>query len=430
MRMCMSPWLLEEIPPDTTVVSGTTRSLPRRQRWRRRSIRLAGVGGRKLTAPLRRLKPRRATCHLPLGARWPTIDSMKPDSLPSPCRVARLPLLTGLLLSGTPLAAQQRLEIGVSGELRTFDSQLELSTGVGIAGRLGYWIAGPLSLEGEATYARPRTDTPLRARVGITTFGGWMLLNQRLGDIGTLFLKGGYAGVNFGACPTVPAPSAGPCGSAGVVQGGLGGRLAFSPVVQLRYEATVNRSLTTLKFANFTIQTGLALVLGGQRRRARAGTTQDPCARLAGATARAACQDSVAPPSETARANPPPVRAQRAREPRTWVLPGTVWPYRAAALSADAFPTLDSIVAVLKAEPTARAEVSGFAYDRLIPDDNKRLSQFRADVVRSYLTSKGIPVSRITAVGRGSDPLIDRGTTEESRTANRRVEIIVTQPPH
>jgi outer membrane protein OmpA-like peptidoglycan-associated protein len=372
--------------------------------------------------------------------------------------MARAPLLSGLLLSGTPLAAQQRLEIGVSGELRTFDSQLELATGVGIAGRLGYWIAGPLSLEGEATYARPRTDTPRRVRVGVTTFGGWLLLNQRVGSLGTLFLKGGYATVNFGACPTTSTPGAGPCGAAGVVQGGVGGRLGFTQVVQLRYEATVNRSMTTLKFANLTIQTGLALILGGRRRATPARTAADPCARPAGGAAgAAACPDSdgdgirdnldrcpstpgglpvdakgcpvrapvAAPPTpEPAPAQPAP------REIRTWVLPGTVWPYRAAVLSPDAFTTLDSIIAVLETEPRARVEVRGYAYDRLIPADDRRLSQFRADAIRSYLTSKGIPVSRITAVGRGSEPLIDRGTTEESRTANRRVEIVVTQSPH
>jgi len=424
---------------------------------------------------------------------------MPQPPLPASVGPARTVLVAGLLLSGLPLSAQQHFEVSAAGELRRFDSQLELATGVGIAGRLGYWIVGPLSVEGEASYARPRTDTPLRERVGVTTFGGWVLLNQHLGKAGTLFLKGGYAGVSFGKCPSVSIPGSGPCGSAGAIQGGVGGRYALSPVIHLRTDATVNRSLTDLKFSNVSIQAGIALMLGGKGRVRDSEPVKDPCSGAPNAARNdAACRDSdgdgirdpldqcaetpkggavdvkgcsidsdhdgvpdgidqcpstaatipvdatgcpaqrpvAAPPAEQA-APVQPVPVQPTPAPakpapgtqRTWVLPGSVWPYRAAVLSSDAFPTLDSIVAVLKAEPAARVEVSGYAYDRLIPADDTRLSQYRADAIRSYLTFKGIPVSRITAIGRGSQPLIDQGSTEESRTANRRVEIRIIPRP-
>jgi outer membrane protein OmpA-like peptidoglycan-associated protein len=49
--------------------------------------------------------------------------------------------------------------------------------------------------------------------------------------------------------------------------------------------------------------------------------------------------------------------------------------------------------------------------------------------VRDYLVNKGIDVSRITALGRGSKVLIVADTTEGARIINRRVEIRVIHNP-
>ena len=118
---------------------------------------------------------------------------------------------------------------------------------------------------------------------------------------------------------------------------------------------------------------------------------------------------------------PPPVPVER-----TWILPGMVWSTRASVLGVQAFPLLDSIVVVLTSNPGATAEVNGYAHDRLIPSDNLRLSQRRADVVRDYLAGKGIDVSRITSIGRGAQSLLVADTTDAARTTNRRVEIRIT----
>lgn len=386
--------------------------------------------------------------------------------------------LAGFLSRPAPLPAQQRFEVSVAGGFHMFDNQLELTSGVGVAGRLGIRIIGPLEIEGEGSYTRPRTDTPLRERVGTTTFGGWMLLNQGIGRKASVFLKGGYASVNFGTCPDVSVVGSGPCGSAGVIQGGLGGRFAFTPMVQMRYDAIINRSLTDLKFSNVTLQAGVALMLGGGKESHKA-TPAPPAQRPAPVSSapppRPAPVDSApvtapvevdssskptvdssrfvrpAPVDSTPAAKPAPTLPAPTPQPKpgapsvaapapkplpstvaktNWVLPGSVWPYRAAVLSIDAFPALDSIAAIAKADPNTKIEVKGYAQDRLISADDKRLSQFRADAVKSYLVFKGVPVSRITAVGNGSEPVIDKGTTDEARTANRRVEIRIIRPPN
>ena len=53
------------------------------------------------------------------------------------------------------------------------------------------------------------------------------------------------------------------------------------------------------------------------------------------------------------------------------------------------------------------------------------LSQKRAQSVRDYLVSKGIPQDLVTAQGKGPDePVADNGSIE-GRAQNRRVEIVV-----
>ncbi|HTQ06714.1 MAG TPA: OmpA family protein [Polyangiaceae bacterium] len=56
---------------------------------------------------------------------------------------------------------------------------------------------------------------------------------------------------------------------------------------------------------------------------------------------------------------------------------------------------------------------------------NLRLSQDRADAVRSYLVQQGVPGDRITAIGKGKADPIASNDTPEGRANNRRVEIVL-----
>lgn len=59
---------------------------------------------------------------------------------------------------------------------------------------------------------------------------------------------------------------------------------------------------------------------------------------------------------------------------------------------------------------------------------NMKLSQERADTVRSELIKDGIPADRITAVGRGPENPVGDNKTKEGRQLNRRVAIILLNP--
>jgi len=54
---------------------------------------------------------------------------------------------------------------------------------------------------------------------------------------------------------------------------------------------------------------------------------------------------------------------------------------------------------------------------------NMKLSKARADNVKNYLQTQGINASRLTAQGFGPNKPINKGTTEQAKSQNRRVEM-------
>ncbi len=57
--------------------------------------------------------------------------------------------------------------------------------------------------------------------------------------------------------------------------------------------------------------------------------------------------------------------------------------------------------------------------------NNLKLSQSRAEAVRSFLVSKGLPGDKLTANGRGKSNPVASNDTPDGRANNRRVEIVV-----
>lgn len=116
------------------------------------------------------------------------------------------------------------------------------------------------------------------------------------------------------------------------------------------------------------------------------------------------------------------------QEPRGTVLTlsgSVVFTFGKAELLPSARQRLDQVADALKSEPGQRIVIEGHT-DAIGSDEaNQRLSQERAEAVRSYLVSKGVPAEMISAVGRGeSQPVADNGTPE-GRANNRRVEVVL-----
>jgi len=93
-------------------------------------------------------------------------------------------------------------------------------------------------------------------------------------------------------------------------------------------------------------------------------------------------------------------------------------------LKAGAMAKLDQIADALRGKEQPIV-VYGYTDNVGTRDNNLTLSQKRAQSVRDYLVTKGIPQDLITAQGKGPDePISDNGSVE-GRASNRRVELVV-----
>ncbi len=93
----------------------------------------------------------------------------------------------------------------------------------------------------------------------------------------------------------------------------------------------------------------------------------------------------------------------------------------------DSFPLLNQVAQVLKDNPKIKLRIEGHT-DSLAADNfNLKLSQSRADAVRTYLVQAGVASGRVVAKGYGETKPISSNATEKGRAANRRVEFNITE---
>jgi outer membrane protein OmpA-like peptidoglycan-associated protein len=94
-------------------------------------------------------------------------------------------------------------------------------------------------------------------------------------------------------------------------------------------------------------------------------------------------------------------------------------------LTADAREKLAKIAGILVAYGCLSPHLNGYT-DNIGGDAyNLQLSWMRADAVRQYLVSQGVPAASLTAVGRGKANPVASNTTAAGRRQNRRVEMVI-----
>ena len=89
---------------------------------------------------------------------------------------------------------------------------------------------------------------------------------------------------------------------------------------------------------------------------------------------------------------------------------------------------LDNLAQVLTVHPEiAKVQVEGHTDTVGVPEQNKKLSQERAESVKAYLVKKGVADDRLRAVGFGQEKPAQSNDTPAGREFNRRVEFNIVK---
>jgi OOP family OmpA-OmpF porin len=116
-----------------------------------------------------------------------------------------------------------------------------------------------------------------------------------------------------------------------------------------------------------------------------------------------------------------PILFTESRQPL--VLKGVTFEPGRSKLRPDSYTILDLVATSMMNNPDINVEIAGYTDNTGTAATNVRLSQARADAVRAYLASKGVPLTRMVAKGYGSDSPIASNATRDGREQNRRVEL-------
>jgi outer membrane protein OmpA-like peptidoglycan-associated protein len=111
--------------------------------------------------------------------------------------------------------------------------------------------------------------------------------------------------------------------------------------------------------------------------------------------------------------------------------PVLVWPQGSigfpsggADLSGAGQAYLDSVAVYLRQTPTVDVVIGGHSDNVGSPDQNRVLSQQRADVVAGYLAAHGVGTGRLATESYGDTRPVASNSTPVGRAVNRRVELV------
>lgn len=107
------------------------------------------------------------------------------------------------------------------------------------------------------------------------------------------------------------------------------------------------------------------------------------------------------------------------------VLKGVNFDFDKATLRPESYAVLDKAATTLKKQGKTKVKVAGHTDSRGDEKYNLKLSQKRAETVRTYLIKKGVAANRLTAKGYGESRPVADNATKEGRFKNRRVELVV-----
>jgi outer membrane protein OmpA-like peptidoglycan-associated protein len=97
-------------------------------------------------------------------------------------------------------------------------------------------------------------------------------------------------------------------------------------------------------------------------------------------------------------------------------------------LTETAKEKLDRVAEIIFQNPKVEIALNGYTDSIGSPSYNQFVSENRANIVKIYLTGKGVDPSKVTTMGYGPQKFLASNKTKEGRRFNRRVEIELNSP--
>jgi outer membrane protein OmpA-like peptidoglycan-associated protein len=332
----------------------------------------------------------------------------------------------GAALTATPVIAQERgtIELGGFASYTKYDAAYTLNNSWGGGARIGAFLSPRISLEFEGTLTGAGRDNNLpSANVGV--LAARVLVSPLM--IGPLaILVGG--GVEHAENFTLETYG---------FQALVGAKMKLGEMFVLRADG-IQSWASNGDGVNKALHIGLSVYRHPVAREVmvyRTDTLRAPAMQHA---------DSVSA-AETRRLREADARYRALRDSlaRTPMPPATVTPADMATmsqtihfqrdkseLSDTAQRILREKVAVIRANPTMRVAIVGFASQPGSEAYNMALGMRRAEAAKAYLVSQGVDASRIEITTRGEGQLVVEGPGESANAANRRgtFRLLVADP--
>lgn len=118
---------------------------------------------------------------------------------------------------------------------------------------------------------------------------------------------------------------------------------------------------------------------------------------------------------------------EKAEAGKSFVINNILYATAAADLYPESYVVLDEFAEYLKDNPSFKVEIQGHTDNVGHDPENLTLSQKRADNVKKYLETKGIPAYRVTAKGYGASKPVESNATVEGKAKNRRTEFLILE---